>query len=218
MKSILACALYLLASFPAAFGQEPTNNVTFKIEETSSTITLSNIRFVTADGQIGRESLKNPIPLDPEKLLPPETQIYVMFDYESDFQPSKEPDGVSQVWITPMYLPTSQIPGIRGYGQFIPPKWEPKGTGFFSLQWVSGKAQQKTEFGLRLGASKYDNKRKFLGNTESAVSFPLKFVMDGEVMLSASQFDAIKAMFKRVAELEKKVKELESSNTSQRKK
>jgi hypothetical protein len=218
MKSILIYVSIVVAISLPAFGQDNASNAVFKIEEVSSTITISNVRFVTADGQIDRETLKNPIPLDPEKLLPPETQIYVLFDYESDFQPSSDPAGISQIWITPMYLPTSQIPGIRGYGQFSPAKWEPKGTGFFSLQWSSGKTQQKTEFGLRLGASKYDSKRKFLGNSESTVVFPLKFVMDGEVMLSSSQFDAIKAMFKRVAELEKRVKELESLNTPQKKK
>ncbi|MGV3485288.1 MAG: hypothetical protein ACO1RT_12785 [Planctomycetaceae bacterium] len=204
----IAVVIAFLASVAseAALAQVPSRS-SVKLETT--TIELSNIRIVTAAKmkQDSNGSLPEaPVPLDDKKLLPPGTLFFILFDYKTDLSASEDPKAIKSISVG-TELGDGKSKGFHGYGPFAISA--PSGTGAVWLSAVSSDEQKNVEVEtkLHLYGRRNDNSPVPGVNTET-IGFTAR--MDRLAQISETQFEALKGMYRRLQELEGRVKALEA--------
>lgn len=189
-----------------AFAQIPKAS-TLQIE--SVTVNFSNIRVVTAaniEQDKGGSIPEGLVPLDVTKLLPPETQFFIMFDYKTDFSSSDDPKAIKTLYIG-AEIGNGKSKGFQGYGPY---RIEAaSGTGVVRLANVFSSKQKTAEIetALTLYGRRNDNSSVSGVSTET-IGFSAR--LDRFAQISETQFDALKGMYRRLQELENRVKSLEA--------
>lgn len=182
-----------------------------EVTNENATVTLRNFRWMTAQKTKPRigSSFYEPVdtvPLDSSKLYPPGTTVYLFFDYKSIVMPSEKPESVSEIFLTLK----SKEPGMGNLPTTIK---ESEGTEFIGLVFGGfGGPTPKIEADLALNISIYGKRKngQVLPTRHSDESVKLKVMIDGVAVISESQFEALKSMYRRLDLLEKRIKELES--------
>ncbi len=184
-----------------------------KLESVS--VKLSNFQVLTSPRLIQDENGTRPVdpsPLDANKLYPPNTHVFLKFDFETNFKSSDDPKALKYVALSvdiPKRTETS-IGGFVGYmGASLK---DSKGTSYITFADVFTDEKSKLadfETNLQLYGQLNDN--TFVPSVSSSEKIRVKISMDRLAQISESQFDALKAMYKRIQELEERVKQLEAS-------
>lgn len=200
-KSLLVVALWSSLCATCA-ADAPVGPMDFKLGET--TVTLTNFRVVGgAAGPDGR-SPAEPQPLRPDELLPPLAPVWITFDYVTTFEKSDAPEGLSFLGVG-IDLPKDQP--WWGYG--AADLTQKSGTGFIRLHNNRGGADPThVDTAFKLIVYSRTNARQPLQQTSEA-AVPVRFTMDGTVVLSTTKYKEIQAALQRLGELEKRVQALE---------
>ncbi len=182
-----------------------------ELKNENATVTLSNFRWMTAHKSKPRAGSSfgepvDPRPLDSSKLYPPGTDVYLYFDYKSMLMPSDAPESVSDIYLT-LQLENG---GIGNRPTAIKAS---EGTEFIGLVFGGfGGPTPRVDADFELNLSIYGKRKngEQLPSQKSAETLKLKILIDGVAVISESQFEALKAMYRRLDLLEKRIKELES--------
>jgi len=216
MIRCIAFALVLSAmiSFSKTNAQVP-ESTTIKIE--SVTVTITNIEVVTSpkmkQDMCGSQPT-NPIPLTNSKLYPPDTNVFIKFNYKTDLKPTNDPKGIKSI-IAAVDIPKldeNSKGGFQGYGPYL--LKDNSGTGYILLSNVFSDEQTKLaeiETNIIVFGQRNNNNQIPSVNTMQKVRF--KISIDRFAQISETQFDALKSLHKRIQDLENRVKELESQRT-----
>jgi hypothetical protein len=188
---------------------------TLEMQLDTVTVKLSNIQVITCPRLIQDERGTRPIdpsPLEAKKLYPPNTNVFIKFDFETDFQPSDDPKALKFVAVS-VDIPKRTETSIGGFGGYMPASIkDSKGTSYIGLSQVFTDEKTKLaeiETTLQLHGQRNDN--TFVPTVTSSEKIRVKISMDRLAQISETQFDALKAMYKRIQELEARVKQLEAS-------
>ncbi|XZE53016.1 hypothetical protein SH139x_004729 [Planctomycetaceae bacterium SH139] len=188
---------------------------TLEMQLDTVSVKLSNIQVITCPRLIQDEQGTRPIdpsPLEANKLYPPNTNVFIKFDFETNFQPSDNPKALKFVAVS-VDVPKRTESSIGGFNGYMPASLkDSKGTSFIGLSQVFTDEKTKLaeiETSLQLYGQRNDNTR--VPTVTSNEKIRVKIYMDRLAQISERQFDALKAMYKRVQELEARVKQLEAS-------
>ena len=203
-RSVLAAFATLLVFNPlSAKAQFPE---TIELENDGATVALSNFRWMTAQEFKFTASSGEPVdpqPFDSSRLYPPRTWLYLFFDYQMTVKPSDAQERISKLFLA-----------LSGASSSFKP-FEIKsreGTGFIGLGFGSRKPRRDAD--LELSPSLYGSRVNGQGLRYVSCDeiLKVKISLDGETFISQTQFDALKAMYRRLELLEKRFTELESRN------
>lgn len=212
MTRLLAFLFVLVLSPGLASAQLP-QSIEMKLESASAK--LSNLKLITCQRLVQDEKGTRPIepiPFQQDKLYPPNTLFFLQFDYECDFQPSDDPKAIKSVNIA-VEIPKRTETSIGGFvGHFPTSLKGEKGTTHIGLANVFTDEKTKLaeiETVLKLYGQRNDN--TFVPEVNSTEKIKIKLSMDRLAQISETQFEALKGMYKRIQELEARVKQLEAS-------
>lgn len=201
-STFMFAVLTVAMSFGVSAGAAEDQKFIFQISDVS--VTLSNFEVVTGEYEQGQSLPKNPMPLPADKLMPPETSVWIVFDFESNFETSEEPTG-------PKFLAIGiEAPKDQPWWGYNPMGiTEKKGRGAVRMNVIEYPKVLEVDHEFKLNAfiGLNDGRRQTVYSGGGGI--PVKFRRDGTVTLSITQFTEIQAMLKKVAELEKRVKALE---------
>ncbi|MDA1214289.1 MAG: hypothetical protein O2955_17410, partial [Planctomycetota bacterium] len=171
--------------------------MSFKLGELS--LDLKNIAVVTGEPTEFGGLPEKPVPVPAKKLLPPNSAIWITFDYETNFEKSDQPQGSSFLAVG------IEIPAGKpwGYGPADISQKAGKGTVRVS---IFGGGPKVIEFNdaIKLVAYTRTNNGEDRQVTSEA-GIPVKFRIDGMVTLSTTEYAELQAMKKTLADLEKRL-------------
>lgn len=206
MRSTFGVFLLFMLQLPCltAVGQLPKS---VEITNENATVVLSNFKWMTTrklapvEGGFGQPV--DPKPLDPTKLYTPGTDAYLYFDYEKRIESTDKPEGVAEVYVTM----SGQI-GNRPFKLV-----EAQGVGYIGLVFnVYGGPTPRIDGDFDLPIAVY-GKRTNGAQLPSVVSnekLKLRISIDGVATITETQFEALKALYRKVEALEIRVLELEN--------
>ncbi len=200
IRSVGYAVVVQLSIVTLASAQLP-ESMSFKVGEI--TLELKNFAVVTGEATELGGLPEKPIPVPAKKLLPPNTSIWITFDYETNFEKSDKPEG-SNFLAVGMEIPTGKP---WGYG---PADISQKsGKGALRLS-VFGGGPKVVEFddAIKLVAYTRRNDGQNVQETSEA-GIPVKFRLDGQVTLSTTEYAELQALKKKLADLEKRLAALE---------
>lgn len=218
---IRCIALALVFSGVISFSKtnaQVQESTTIKIE--SVTLTITNIEVVTAlkmkQDSYGSNPT-NPIPITSSKLYPPDTNVFIKFNYKTDLKPTEDKMGVKSV-IAAVQIPMFDENSKGGFQGIVPcllkdnsELKDNNGTGYILLSGVFPGSQTKL--------AEIETTIRFFGQRNNSTNIPgvdalqkvrFKMSIDRFVQISETEFDALKSLPKRILDLENRVKELES--------
>ncbi|WP_182869113.1 hypothetical protein [Stieleria mannarensis] len=203
-RTILAVCTTLLVFTPSSSkAQFPE---TIQLENKGAGIVMSNFRWMTTQKTTWSAASffgqpVDPQPFDSSRLYPPRTWIYLFFDYQLTVKPSDEQERISKLYVSLHGAPRSKPFQIKARG----------GTGFIGLGFGT-KSKPRRDVDLELRASLYGSRvnGQNLSSGNSSEVLKVTISVDGETFISQTQFEAIKAMYRRLELLERRFTELES--------
>ena len=216
IKSVaLAFLLNVLIACGTALAQIP-GATTVKLD--SVTVEFTNIEVVTSpkmyQDKTGTHPV-NPLPLSTSKLYPPETHVFVKFDYKTDLKPTEDPQGVKSIAVAVDIPKVGEHSkgGFRGYGPCS--LKERSGTGYIWLSNVFSDEKTKiAEIATNMLVYGHRNDNTQFPSVSAPDQLRFNLSIDRLAQISETQFDAIKAMYKQIQDLEKRVKALESQRSN----
>ena len=193
----------LFAATSRSYSQDAT-----PVQLEGATVEISNVRVMMEEMRQGSSANnpRSPKPVVTDKLLRPGTELYVAFDYELRLDVSDELTDVKQI-----YCGVDITDGFRGYG----PSALDQKTGT-AMVWLSGvfpdeNKRVNIETRLVLYGMKQDETR--IPSVTAPGPIRIKCSMDRYAQISETQFDALKAMYRRVLALENRINDLEAKLT-----
>lgn len=199
-----ASTLIIVTTSCAVLAQPP-KTIVLKME--GAIIRISELAIVTgvANPSPGGGPPEKVVPLKAEELLHPSAPVYIQFRYEADF---KKGDGPKdwQFLSVAIHLKESLPWGYQ------PATLQPgSGTGWIRIfpHAAPDKAVEiKEAFQFVAYGRTNEGQQKQVVSKETE-TVRVQFRRDGQVTLSLTQYEELKAGLRRLAELERKVKELE---------
>ena len=137
-------------------------------------------------------------------MYPPGTDVYLYFDYKSTVTPSDAPESVSDVYLT------LELENVRGIGNRPTAIKASEGTEFIGVVFGGfGGPTPKVDddFALKLLIYGMRKNGQQLPSKKSDETLKFKVLIDGVAVIS---FEELKAIYRRLELLEKRLKELES--------
>ena len=187
-----------------AFGQLPES---VELRTSNVTVVLRNLRWMTTqkvqrvEGEFGKPV--DPKPLDAAKLYHPDTVAYLYFDYERQIEPSDKPDGFTDLWVSIIGPQMPHTPFALK---------EAKGVGYAGLAFCGSDGQKphtRVDGPLDLKVIFYGKTNGGQTNQFVMRDLKLNIAVDGVATITTTQFEALKSLYGRVKDLEKRVIELE---------
>lgn len=216
---MIKCILIAIV-FGGMFSFSKTNaqipeSLTVKID--SVTVDITNVEVVTSpkmkQSMLGSQP-ENTMPITSSKLYPPDTNIFVKFNYKTDLKPTDDPKGVKSI-IVSVDIPRvgeNSKGGFLGYGPFTIK--DKSGTGYIRLSDVyPGDKGKLAEIETKIKVFGWRNNNMPIQPDHSLQKIGFKISIDRVVQISETQFDALNSLPKRIQDLENRVKELESQRT-----
>jgi hypothetical protein len=197
----------LMVAASTAIAEPPK---TIEMKQEGVTVRLSNISVVT--GTASSDPLGGPpekvVPLNPKELLHPESPVWVQFDYETDFKKSDVPNSLQSLLVAIHLIPE------KHWGYQPARLNDAKGKGWIRV-FPHRPADRVVEIDDSLQFVAYGTTNK--GQQKQIVSketetVTIRFRRDGQVTLSLTQYQEIQAGLRRLADLERKVKQLENKS------
>lgn len=189
--------------------------LTLEMQLDSVSVKFSNMQVITCSKLTQDERGTHPIdpsPLVANKLYPPNTHVFIKFDFETSFQSSDDPKALKTVNVS-VDIPKRMATSIGGFMGYMPaPLKDAKGSSYVGLSQVFTDEKTKLadiETTLQLYGQRND--KTFVPSVSSSEKIRVRISMDRLAQISETQFDALKAMYKRIQELEARVKQLEAS-------
>jgi len=151
----------------------------------------------------------DPRPLDSSRLYPPRTYIYLFFDYRATVYQKNTRRSHSKLFVR--LNEEGQVAGKRRLLRTTPFEITgEEGTGFIGFGFGVGipRVDANREFSVDAYSEQEKGKEIVIGKSDE--TFKLKISIDGEAIISETQLEAIKAMYRRLELLEERAKALES--------
>lgn len=179
------------------------------------TAKISNIQIITCPKLIQDKDGTRPIdpsPLIAGKLYPPNTLVFIKFDFETDFQPIDDPKALKSLNVA-VNIPKWTEASVGGFNGYMPASLKgSKGTSYIGLSQMFTDEKTKTaEIDTELQQYGQRNNKTMVPTVTATEKIRIKISMDRLAQISETQFDALKGMYKRIQELETKVKQLEEN-------
>ncbi len=194
-------AIVIQLSIGSLASAQVPESIDFMLGEIS--LKLTNIAVVTGEATELGGLPEKPMPVPAKKLLPPNSSIWITFDYETNFEKSDQPEG------SPFLAVGLEIPQGKPWG-YGPADINQKAGKVFVRLSVFGGGPKAMEFDDAIKLVTYTRKNN--GEDQQVTSeatIPVKFRMDGSVALSTTEFNELQALKKKVADLEKRLAALE---------
>ncbi|WP_182869111.1 hypothetical protein [Stieleria mannarensis] len=180
----------------------------------NATVTLSNFRWLTAQKFKSQRGIYFGEPIDPQplnssRLYPPRTYIYLFFDYRVY---RDNPRGAK----SKLFVRLNEEGQVAGKPRPLGNKRFEiagnEGTGFIGFGYGAGagvpRVDGNLEFSIDVYTEQANEKELVIGKSDK--NLKVTFSIDGEAIISESQLEAIKSMYRRLEQLEKRAKTLES--------
>jgi len=204
MRLIVLFVAFMFGAAAPAFAQDP-KAIVLKLEGFS--IRITDISVVT--GEANPDPRGGPpeavAPIMPDKLLHPEAPVWIQFSYETDFKKGDAPESLTSVAVAIHLTPEK----FWGYQPAALDKASGKGWIRVFPHLPTNKALQ-VEDAFQLvayGTTKNGQQRQIV--SKEAETVPVKYRRDGSITLSLTQYEELKAVLRKVEELERRVKQLE---------
>ncbi|MFN0199585.1 MAG: hypothetical protein ACKVT0_22765 [Planctomycetaceae bacterium] len=194
-------AIVVQLSIGSLASAQVPESIDFKLGEIS--LKLTNIAVVTGESAGLGALPEKPVPLSDKKLLPPDSLVWITFDYETNFEKSDKPEGA------PFLAVGIEIPQGKPWGYGPASIDKPSGKASINLSIFQG-GPKAIEFDDSIKLIAYTRRNNGQADeVPSEATIPVKFRKDGSVTLSTTEYKELQAMKKKLADLEKRLAALE---------